>query len=66
MNLMRVAHERFESYLLEIKSYLLESESHLQESESDLLKSESDLLESLQVFSEQSMIRQFKQFITTN
>jgi hypothetical protein len=66
MNLMRVAHERFESYLLESESYLLESESHLQESESDLLKSESDLLESLQVFSEQSMIRQFKQFITTN
>ena len=59
MNSMRVAHESFESYLLE-------SESDLQESESDLLKSESDLLESLQVLSEPSMIRQFKQFISPN
>jgi hypothetical protein len=59
MNLMRVVHESFDSDLLE-------SENDLQESENDLLKSESDLLESLQVFSEQSMIGQFKQFITTN
>jgi len=59
MNLMRVVHESF-------GSDLLESESDLQESESDLLKSESDLLECLQVLSEPSMIRQFKQFISPN
>jgi len=59
MNLMRFVHDSFDSDLLE-------SESDLQESENDLLKSASDLLESLQVLSEPSMIRQFKQFITPN
>ena len=59
MNLMRVVHESFDSDLLE-------SESDLQERESDLLKSESDLLDCLQVLSEPSAIRQFKQFISPN